>query len=93
MIILLCRRYLAANGAIMRTSILGVLNFNGELIIVPYLVIKIFPFLKICKLMSDIPKVVENTTEISRVTHADPRCTASCIAVTTAVSGYLADIL
>ena len=24
-----CRRYLAANGAIMRTSILGVLNFNG----------------------------------------------------------------
>ena len=43
--------------------------------------------------MSDIPKVVENTTEISKVTHADPRCTASCIAVTTAVSGYLADIL
>ena len=30
---------MAANGAIMRTSILGVLNFNGELIIVPYLVI------------------------------------------------------
>ena len=24
------RRYLAANGAIMRTSILGVLNFNGK---------------------------------------------------------------
>jgi hypothetical protein len=35
------RRYLAANGAIMRTSILGVLNFNGELIIiiVSYLVL------------------------------------------------------
>ena len=30
---------MAANGAIMRTSILGVLNFNGELITVPYLVI------------------------------------------------------
>ena len=26
----LCRRYLAANGAVMRTSILGVLNFNGD---------------------------------------------------------------
>ena len=25
-------RYLAANGAIMRTSILGILNFNGELL-------------------------------------------------------------
>ena len=24
-------RYLAANGAIMRTSVLGILNFNGEL--------------------------------------------------------------
>ena len=85
---------MAANGAIMRTSILGVLNFNGELIIVPYLVICCyFPFLKIFKLMSDIPKVVENTTEISKVTHADPRCTASCIAVTTAVSGYLTDII
>ena len=26
-----CRRVAAANGAIMRTAILGVLNFNGEL--------------------------------------------------------------
>ena len=31
-------------------------------------------------------KVVANTKEISQCTHADPRCTASCIAVTTAVS-------
>lgn len=37
-------------------------------------------------LSSDIPKVVANTTEICKVTHADPRCVASCIAVTTAVS-------
>ena len=75
----------------MRTSILGVLNFNGETNAVPYLVlVVIFLLSKFCKL--DIPKVVANTTEISKVTHADPRCTASCIAVTTAVSGNLADI-
>lgn len=55
-------RYLAANGAIMRTALLGILNFN------------------------DLPKVVENTQEISKTTHADPRCTASCIAVTTAIA-------
>ena len=29
-IILFCRKFLAANGAIMRTAILGVLKFNGE---------------------------------------------------------------
>ncbi len=27
-----CSKYLAANGAIMRTSLLGVLDFNGEYI-------------------------------------------------------------
>ena len=31
---LICRRYLAPNGAIMRTSILGILNFNGKLTII-----------------------------------------------------------
>ncbi len=81
----------------MRTSILGVLNFNGELkiIIVPYLVLflLLFPFSQnFANLMPDIPKVVANTAEISKVTHADPRCTASCTAVTTAVSSHLADI-
>ena len=34
----------------------------------------------------DLDKVWENTREISLTTHADPRCTASCIAITTAVS-------
>ena len=35
----------------------------------------------------DIERIVSNTCAISRVTHADPRCTASCVAMTTAVSG------
>lgn len=34
----------------------------------------------------DLSKVADNTIKVSRVTHADPRCTASCVAVTTAVS-------
>jgi ADP-ribosylglycohydrolase len=54
-------KYLAANGAIMRTSVLGVMNFN------------------------DLPKVIDNTKKIALATHADPRCVASCVAVTTAV--------
>lgn len=54
--------FLAANGAAMRTSVVGILNFN------------------------DLDKVWENTKEISLTTHADPRCTASCVAITTAVS-------
>lgn len=55
-------RYLAANGAIMRTAILGTLEFNK------------------------IDRVVANTREVCHVTHADPRCLASCIAVTTAIA-------
>lgn len=38
----------------------------------------------------DLDKVVANTSAISRVTHADPRCTASCVAMTTAVSSCIA---
>ncbi len=34
---------------------------------------------------ADIERVVANTTEITNVTHADPRCAASCVATTTAV--------
>ena len=34
----------------------------------------------------DLDKVLENSKEISLTTHADPRCTASCVAITTAVS-------
>jgi ADP-ribosylglycohydrolase len=55
-------RYLAANGAIMRTAILGVLEFNR------------------------LERVMENTREICLTTHADPRCLASCVAVTTAIA-------
>ena len=80
----LCRRYLAANGAIMRTSILGILNFNGKENKHPYTCVLRNSFIL------DISKVVANTTEICNVTHADPRCAASCIAVTTAVSVHAA---
>jgi len=55
-------RYLAANGAVMRTSILGVANFD------------------------DISTVITNTKKICHVTHADPRCAASCVAVTTCLA-------
>jgi ADP-ribosylglycohydrolase len=58
-------KYLAANGAIMRTSVLGVMNFN------------------------DLPKVIDNTKKIALATHADPRCVASCVAVTTAIAMML----
>ena len=37
----------------------------------------------------DLDKVIENTTTICKVTHTDPRCIASCVAVTTAVSEIL----
>ncbi|XP_071960644.1 ADP-ribosyl-[dinitrogen reductase] glycohydrolase-like [Antedon mediterranea] len=33
--------------------------------------------------------VIQNTLEICRVTHADPRCQASCVAVTTAIAMML----
>ena len=75
-----CRRYLAANGAIMRTSVLGALQFNGSHTHTCY----ISEFM--CDSIPDIPAVVANTADIARVTHADPRCSASCAAVTTAVS-------
>jgi len=53
---------LAANGAVMRTSILGVPCFHK------------------------ISNVIKNTKQICKVTHADPRCLASCVAVTVAVA-------
>jgi len=56
---------LAANGAVMRTSILGVPQFH------------------------DLNKVIENTKKICLTTHADPRCIASCVAVTTAIAQML----
>ena len=55
-------RYLAPNGGVMRTSIVGTLQFY------------------------DLEKVIANTTNACKVTHADPRCIASCIAVTIAIA-------
>ncbi|XP_073229532.1 uncharacterized protein [Porites lutea] len=55
-------RYLAPNGGVMRTSILGIHDFG------------------------DIDTVISNTMAACKVTHADPRCIASCVAVTTAVA-------
>jgi ADP-ribosylglycohydrolase len=37
-------------------------------------------------LILDLQRVRYNTIEICKVTHADPRCVASCVAVTSAVS-------
>jgi len=62
-------KFLAANGATMRTSILGLPEFHN------------------------IDKVVENTVKISKVTHADPRCLASSVAVTVAISKMLQGIV
>ncbi|XP_070558795.1 microtubule-associated protein 1B-like [Ptychodera flava] len=58
-------RFLAPNGAVMRTSILGIHQYQ------------------------DIEKVINNTLEICKTTHADPRCAASCVAVTTAIAMML----
>ncbi len=59
-------RQIAANGAIMRTSILGVWDFE------------------------DLEKVRLNTENIAKITHFDPRCTGSCIALTVVISSILA---
>ncbi|XP_033106510.1 uncharacterized protein LOC117108566 isoform X2 [Anneissia japonica] len=58
-------KFLAPNGAVMRTSILGICNFGN------------------------IDTVIKNTLEICKVTHADPRCQASTVAVTTAIAMML----
>ncbi len=35
---------------------------------------------------NDLKKVIENTKSACMVTHADPRCIASCVAVTIAIA-------
>ncbi|CAH1264864.1 Hypp3077 [Branchiostoma lanceolatum] len=55
----------APNGAVMRTSILGVHNYKG------------------------LQTVINNTRAFCLTTHADPRCVASCVAVTTAIAMML----
>lgn len=55
-------RQSAANGGVMRTSILGVWDFT------------------------DKEKVIQNAKDICTVTHYDPRCVASCVAISLAIS-------
>lgn len=58
-------RYVAPNGGVMRTSILGIHDFGN------------------------IEEVLKNTKVACKVTHADPRCIASCVATTTAIAMML----
>ncbi len=53
--------YAAANGAVMRTSALGVYKYNSP------------------------EQLISNTETVCKITHFDPRCVASCIAVTQAI--------
>lgn len=58
-------RQVAANGAVMRTSILGIWQYQ------------------------DPQKVRFNAEQVCKLTHADPRCIASCIAVCLTISQLL----
>lgn len=65
-------RYVAPNGALMRTSILGAYQYKS------------------------LDDVQMNTLDMCKVTHADPRCQAATVAMTTAIALMLqrnADIL
>ena len=55
----------AANGALMRSSILGVWEFR------------------------DRDAVARNAAEVCRITHHDPRCVGSCVALCLAISSFL----
>lgn len=55
-------RDLAANGAVMRTSVLGLWQGENDL------------------------AVCQNAEDVCKITHFDPRCVASCVAVSLAVS-------
>ncbi|XP_062607355.1 ADP-ribosylarginine hydrolase Tri1-like [Saccostrea cucullata] len=57
--------YLAPNGAVMRTSILGVHRFD------------------------DLEQVAKNASDVAKVTHYDPRCQASSVAVSVAIAMML----
>lgn len=52
----------APNGGIMRTSVLGLWQYQ------------------------DLARVKANAAEVCRITHADPRCIASCVAVSVAIA-------
>lgn len=55
----------AANGAIMRTSVLGLWQY------------------------SDLERVAENTENICKATHFDPRCVGSCMIVTLIIASLM----
>lgn len=55
-------RSAAANGGVMRTSVLGVYEFT------------------------DILAAAKNAEDVCKITHFDPRCVASCVAVSVAIS-------
>jgi len=55
----------AANGAVMRTSVLGVWD------------------------LGDPEKVRRNAESVSRITHFDPRCVASCVAASLAIAALV----
>jgi len=55
----------AANGAVMRTSVLGIWQFHDE------------------------AAIKRNAEAVCKITHFDPRCVASCLAVTLAISRML----
>lgn len=55
----------AANGAVMRTAILGAWQYE------------------------DLEKVIQNTEDVAKITHYDPRCVGSAVLVTTAISNML----
>nr|XP_006823529.1 PREDICTED: uncharacterized protein LOC100377592 [Saccoglossus kowalevskii] len=57
-----CHDYFADNGAIVRTAILGLLQFH------------------------DLKEVTQNAQRICKATHWDPRCQASCIAVSVLIA-------
>jgi ADP-ribosylglycohydrolase len=58
-------RNLAANGGVMRTSVVGLWDFN------------------------DSEKIKQNAANICKLTHADPRCTGSCVVVSLLINGLV----
>lgn len=55
----------AANGGVMRTSIVGIWQYDN------------------------FEQVAENAKQVCQITHYDPRCVASCVAVSIAISAML----
>lgn len=58
-------KQVAANGAIMRTSVLGIWQYQ------------------------DLSAVRQNTENVAKITHFDPRCIGSCVALTTTIARIL----